>query len=181
MGNVHPYPRYLSREPSCHSHPTPMKKYGLLYTHLGCKSAIKGTVHLLFCKAKMLLTLGSIRLVPPAKTPFPCLPCCNPQPAVPTQHKKTTFIREVNLPRLTLALSLFSHFSEPLDTSIGHISARILARQTAPHTQHSQCCPPRITDFPCPPLRFDSHVPSRQSHFCTGPSGLAFLYVTLCD
>lgn len=122
MGNVHPYPRYLSREPSRHSHPTPMKKYGLLYTHLGCKSAIKGTVHLLLCDAEMLLTHGSIKLVSPAKKPFPCLPCWNPQPAILTQHKKIHFRRGGESPQVDLSSFTFL----PLLRAIGHINRTYL-------------------------------------------------------
>jgi len=154
MGNVHPYPRYLSRESSLHSHPTPMKKYALLCTHLGCKSAIKRMVHLLLCDAEVLLTRGSIRLVPPANKPFPCLPCCSPPACCPHPEQKKML-------------------------SQGSCSW-VLAVWTAPPSQPSQCCPLPITGFPCPHLRFDSLLPSRQNRCCTGPSGLDF-YVTLCD
>jgi len=64
MCNVHPHPRCLSGEPSLHGHPTPMKKYGLLCTCLGCKSAIKKTVHLLPCETEVPLTHSSVGLVP---------------------------------------------------------------------------------------------------------------------
>lgn len=112
MGNVHPYPRYLSREPSLHGHPTPMKKYGLLCNHLGCKSAIKRTVHLLLCDAETLLTRGSIGLVPPANKPFPCLSCCSPPACRPHPEQKNTSIGELHFPRLTLQLFYFSPTSQ---------------------------------------------------------------------
>lgn len=64
MCNVHPRPRCLSGEPSLHGHPTPKKKYGLLCTRLGCKSAIKRTVHLLPCETEVPLTHSSVGLVP---------------------------------------------------------------------------------------------------------------------
>lgn len=41
-----------------------MKKYGLLCTRLGCKSAIKKTVHLLPCETEVPLTHSSVGLVP---------------------------------------------------------------------------------------------------------------------
>lgn len=140
MGNVHPYPRYLSREHFLHRHPASVKKYGLLRTHLGCKSAIKRMVHLLLYDAEKLLTRGSIRLVPPTNKPFPCLPCCCPHP-----EQKNHFHGGAASPQVDFAvLLLLSHFSEPLGALMGGIWAWLLAAGTAPSSQHRWCCPPPI-------------------------------------
>lgn len=111
MGNVRPHPRYVPREPSLHGHPTPMKKYGLLCTHLGRKFAIKRTVHLLLGDAEALLTRGSVRLVP-----FPACPAATPA--------NSPAPRGAAPPQLGFAaLSLFIHFSEPSDALMGQIQA----------------------------------------------------------
>lgn len=114
MGNVHPYPRSLSREPSLHGHPAPLKKYGLLSTHPGCKSAIKGTVHLLLCHAKMLIPGRSLQPTNPSP-----LPCCSPQSATPPQGKHTLSQGSFR----SLALQLFS----PTSQSYGHMEGTDLS------------------------------------------------------
>lgn len=177
MGNVHPYPRYLSREASLHSHRTPMKKYGLLCTHLGCKSAIKRTVHLLLCDAEMLLTRGSIRLVPPANKPFPHLPCSSP-PSLPPPPRARKPLSSGSCISAGWLCSSFTFL--PLLRAIGHNDGIDLSLAFG----RMNCSPlpaqPVLPSSPHP-LRFGSLVPSRQSHFCIRPSGLAFLYETLCD
>lgn len=118
MGNVHPYPRYLSREASLHSHRTPMKKYGLLCTLLGCKSAIKRTVHLLLCDAEILLTRGSIRVVPPANKPFPHLPYSSP-PSLPPPPRTRKPLSSGSCISAGWLCSSFTFL--PLLRAIGHI------------------------------------------------------------
>lgn len=170
MGNVRLHPRYVPREPSLHGHPTPVKKYGLLCTHLGRKFAIKRTVHLLLGDAEALLTRSSVRLVP-----FPACPAAAPSQQPSSQGSCTS------------PAWLCSSFSfHPLLRSIGCIDGTdpslifvCMSCSHLPAQAPLPWSPPSCR--PCPPLRFDSHVPSRQSRFWMGPPGPALLYMTLCD
>lgn len=157
MGNVHPYPRYLPREPSLHGHPAPLKKYGLLSTHLGCKSAIKGTVHLLLCHARMLIPGRFLQPHPGQKHPF---------------------TRELHLPSqlcsCVLPLLRANGHMEGTDLSLvfGWMSCSPLPAQPVP--------PSLILTFLVLPLRFDSLLPSGRAIFTLDLKGYLF-YVTLCD
>lgn len=160
MGNVHPYPRYLSREPSLHGHPTALKKYGLVSAHPGCKSAISRTLHLLLCHAKMLIP-GRLQ----APLPFPA---AAPRSATPTQGKKSLSQGSCISPSWLCSSFL------PLLRATGHTDGTDvgLAGGAAPHSQHSQLPHPH---FPCPSLEVWFTPALRQSHFHIGPSGLSFL------
>lgn len=170
MGNVHPYPRYLSREPSLHGHPAPLKKYGLVSTHLGCKSAIKGTVHLLLCHAKMLIP-GRF-LQPTSPSP---LPCCSPAVCHPTQGK-IPFHRGNASPQANFA-ALFSHFSEPLEHGWDRAEPGFWLAELLPLP--AQAVLPSHPHFPCPSLEV-WFTPALRAIFTLDLQGYLF-YVTLCD
>lgn len=161
MGNVHPYPRYLSREPSLHGHPTALKKYGLVSAHPGCKSAISRTLHLLLCRAKTLIP-GRLQ----APLPFPA---AAPQSDTPTQGKKSLSQGSCISP--SWLCSSQSHWRHGWDRS-GFWLEELLP---TPSTASSL-----ILIFLVLPLRLDSLLPSGRAIFTLDLQGYLF-YVTLCN
>lgn len=168
MGNVHPYPGYLSREPSLHGHPAPLKKYGLISTHPGCKSAIKRTVHLLLCHAKMLIPGRFLQPTNPSP-----LPCCSPTVCHPHPGQKKPFTGELHLPRMTLHLfspTSQSHWTHGWDRSEpgfwldGLLPAPSTASAALPHPHFPLSFPWGLIHS-CPQAEPFSHWPFRAIFF----------------
>lgn len=172
MGNVHPYPKYLSREPSLHGHPAPLKKYGLVRTHLGSKSAINRTVHLLPCHAKMLIPGRFLQPTSPSPLPCCCPTLCHPHPGQKSLSQGSCISPSW---LCSSFLPLHSRWAQGWDRSKpGFWLDKLLP---TPSTASAALL---ILIFLVLPLRFDSLLPSGRAIFTLDLQGYLF-YVTLCD